>query len=435
MEKKVSNPAIVLSTNTMGLGVIRALGNMGVPIVAVYYDARDMGYVSKYVKECVYAPHPEKSEDEFVERLVVSANRFGGGVLIPTSDATLATASRHKKLLEQYYIVACTEWEISKQFIDKQRTYALADAVGVPAPKTVVPHSIEDVERYSQAVQYPCLVKPSQSHQYYDRFGTKMVRVDNFDQMLAAYQQAAEVGLEVLLQELIPGGDSQGANYNSYFWNGEPLVEFTAKKIRNGPPEIGSPRVAVSKSVPEVIESGRRMLKAMDFYGYACTEFKQDPRDGVYKLMEVNGRHNLSTLLAVRCGINFPWLHYRHLVHGELPPSYEQRVGVFWIDVTRDLGYSLKAFSKEKSTLRQYLRPYFSSHTFAIFDLKDPKPFVKRCTDLAKTAFRTSLSTFWRYVTRGADGLQASRRATTDAPGHGRMATKAQRLLGRGSNH
>jgi hypothetical protein len=36
MKKKALKPAIVLSTNTMGLGVIRALGSMGVPIVAVY---------------------------------------------------------------------------------------------------------------------------------------------------------------------------------------------------------------------------------------------------------------------------------------------------------------------------------------------------------------------------------------------------------------
>jgi hypothetical protein len=43
------------------------------------------------VKERVRIPHPEKSEDEFVERLVKSASHFGGGVLIPTSDATLAT--------------------------------------------------------------------------------------------------------------------------------------------------------------------------------------------------------------------------------------------------------------------------------------------------------------------------------------------------------
>ena len=33
--------AIVLSTHTMGLGVIRSLGEKGVPIIAVYYDRAD----------------------------------------------------------------------------------------------------------------------------------------------------------------------------------------------------------------------------------------------------------------------------------------------------------------------------------------------------------------------------------------------------------
>jgi predicted ATP-grasp superfamily ATP-dependent carboligase len=413
MEKKVLSPAIVLSTNTMGLGVIRALGSMGVPIIAMYYDKGDTGYLSKYVQERVYVPHPEKSEDAFIECLVEYADHYSGGMLIPTSDATLATVSRHKMLLEQYYLVASPEWEISQLFIDKQRTYALADAIGVLAPKTRVPHSIEDVERYGQMIQYPCLVKPSQSHQYYDQFKTKMVRADNFDQMLAAYQQAAEVGIEVMLQELIPGDDSQGANYNCYFWDGAPLVEFTAKKIRSGPPEIGSPRVAMSSHIPEVIEPGRKILEAMGFHGYACTEFKQDPRDGVYKLIEVNGRHNLSTLLAVHCGINFPWLHYRHLVQGELPSAPDQETGMYWIDMTRDVGYSLKSRSREKYSLGQYLRPYLSTHTFAIFDWKDPKPFVKRCLDLAKTAYQTLMSALRHQEKAMSDDLSTSQRSST----------------------
>jgi len=384
-------PAIVLSTHTMGLGVIRALGIMGVPIIAVYYDSGDMGYVSKYVKEKIYAPHPEKLEDQFINLLIGSASRIGGGLLIPASDETLATVSRHKSLLEHHYTVACTEWEITEQFIDKKHTYALAEAIGVPAPKTIVPQSIEDVERYSQTIQYPCLVKPSQSHRYYELFKEKMVRVDNFDQMLAAYRQATDVGLTVMLQELIPGNDSYGANYNSYFWHGEPLIEFTAQQLRNGPPEFGSPRVVISKHIPEVIEPGRKILQAMGFYGYSCTEFKKDARDGVYKLMEVNGRYNRSSLLAVRCGINFPWLHYKHLVQGELPSPSDDRTGIYWISLDRDVVYSAKYRNKERYSLIQYIRPYLRPHVFAIFDWKDPKPFVQRCINLAKRAIQAIL--------------------------------------------
>jgi len=382
MEKM--KPAIVLSGHTMALGVVRALGSMGVPVIMVHYDDKDMGHVSRYIKDSIIAPHPERQEAQFINMLVECAERFEGGVLFPVSDETVVAVARHKNRLSQHYIIACPEWDIVSQYIDKKYTYALAEENGVPAPKTIVPHSIEDVISYSQTVDFPCLVKPSQSHLFYAHFKCKMFPVDNAEQMISIYQQAADAGLEVMLQEIIPGDDADVVNYNAYFDDGNPLVEFTSEHIRNAPPWWGSPRVALSKSIPEVIEPGRKILKAMGFYGYACTEFKKDTRDGVYKLMEVNGRHNLSTLLAVRCGINFPWLQYKHLVENEQPMSSDFKSGIYWIDITRDVGYSLKHWRQERYSIRQYLRPYFNPHVFAIFDLKDIRPFIKRCLFLLK---------------------------------------------------
>lgn len=382
-------PAIILSTHTAGLGVIRGLGMMGVPIVAVHYDSEETGYLSRYVKEKIFAPHPEEFQDQFIDLLVNIATRYEGSLLIPTDDATIVTVSRNKSLLERYYNVACTEWNIAKNFIDKKHTYALAEKIGVPAPRTIVPHSIEDVERYSQTALFPCLVKPTQVHRYYALFQQKMVQVDSCEQMLSAYKQAEDVGIEVMLQELIPGDDSQGANYNSYFWNNEPLVEFTAQQIRNGPPDFGSPRIVLSKYISEVLEPGRKIIKALGFYGFSCTEFKRDPRDGIYKLMEVNGRHNRSSLLAVRCGINFPWLHYQHLEDGKLPFATDFQENVYWISMATDFGYSLKYRRREGYSLSQYIKPYLEPHVFAIFDLRDPTPFVKRSMNLIKRGIKS----------------------------------------------
>lgn len=406
-------PAIVLSTNKMGLGVIRGLGVMGVPIVAIYYDPLDMGYISKYVKERIHAPHPEKLEDQFIELLLKIAARFGGSLLIPTDDATLSTVSRNKDLLEDFYTVACTEWAITEKFIDKKHTYTLAETVGVPAPKTIIVASIDDLVRYDQTARYPCLVKPVQGHRYFEHFRTKMVQVDNFDQMLAAYRQADDAGFEVMLQEVIPGDDSLGVNYNAYFWDGEARAEFTAQQIRNGPPEFGSPRVVLSKQIPEVIEPGRKMLRALGFYGYSCTEFKMDPRDGVYKLMEVNGRHNRSSLLAIRCGINFPWLQYQHLVCGELPSACEFESGVYWSDIVRDLGYSLKYRRQESYSLSQYAKPYREPHVFANFDLRDPLPVIKEWTSLIRKVVESIMG---RINNRRA-GNQDTERSLEQLPG------------------
>ncbi len=380
-------PAIVLGTHTMGLGVIRALSRMGVPVIGVYYDRKDMGYASRYLREKLEAPHPEREEERFLDLLMCLGRRYPGSVLFPVSDETLKMVSRYKPVLEQDFIVACPDWTITRKLIEKRFTYALADQIGVPAPKTLLPDSLEAVEEYSQEASYPCLVKPVESHVYFARFHTKMVKAYTPDDLIAAYRQAAGAGLSVVLQELIPGGDTLGVNYNSYFWEGQPLAEFTAQKVRSAPPELGSPCVARSERIPEVMEAGRAILKAMNFYGYSCTEFKLDPRDGVYKLMEVNGRHNLSTQLAVSCGLNFPWLHYRHLTEGILPESAGFRTGLNWIDGTRDIAYLPRYLGKERS-LSKFLKPYFQPHVFAVLDWKDPLPILKRWVDLGLKGFQ-----------------------------------------------
>jgi predicted ATP-grasp superfamily ATP-dependent carboligase len=386
--EKILKHAIVVGTPTAGLGIIRALASNGIPVIAIYYDHMDMGYESRYVKESIYAPHPQKCENQFIECLIACATRFKGSILMPAIDQTLIAVSRHKRLLERYFIVACTDWEITRLFIEKQNTYKLAEKVGVPAPKTIYPQSLDDVVRFSKMIQYPCLVKPYQGHLYFELFRTKMTKVDDQDQLIVAYQQATNAGFEVMIQEYIPGDPFQGANYNSYSYHDEVLVEFTAQKIRSAPLDTGSPCVLLSKHIPAVIEPGRKILKAMGFYGYACTEFKRDPRDGVYKLMEVNGRHNLSTSLAVRCGINFPQIQYNHLIRGEVPFACDFQTNIYWIDVFRDISYGPKYLFNKKHSLIQFIKPYQHPHIDAIFDLNDLKPFRKRITSIIKLVFQ-----------------------------------------------
>ncbi|RPI84754.1 MAG: hypothetical protein EHM41_12580 [Chloroflexi bacterium] len=380
-------PAVVVGTYTMGLAIIRALGEEGVPVIAIYYDGRDMGYLSRYVVEKYKAPHPAKKETEFIALLEEIGTRYPMSVLFPASDASLVAISRHKSVLECYFRVACPDWKITELFIEKKNTYALAEAVGVPAPKTVVPKCIEDVKRYAESAMYPCLVKPNEGHIYNALFGKKMSLVKNSEELIDSYLKAHAAGLEVMLQEFIPGEDAQGVNYNAYYINGKPVVEFTAQKVRSAPPQTGSPCLVISSQNDEVVQLGRDILLAMGFTGFACTEFKKDPRDGVYKLMEVNGRHNLSGLLAVRAGLNFPYLHYRHLTCEEIPTANGYKIGIAWIDLTRDLYFGAKQWIKDLDSLRRFFIPYRKPRTFAILDFKDPLPFLKRCWNLLTEQF------------------------------------------------
>ena len=167
------------------------------------------------------------------------------------------------------------------------------------------------------------------------------------------------------------------------------MAEFTAAKVRLAPPRFGFPRVVVSRAVPEVVEPGRRILEALGFWGFSCTEFKRDARDGRYKLMEVNGRHNVSSRLAVACGLNFPRLTYEHLATGRLPAApASPRQGVYWIDEFKDLASSLSGLGREGHALRAYLAPYMAPHVMATFAWNDPRPFLKRGAYLAGEGLR-----------------------------------------------
>lgn len=374
----------------MGLGVIRSLGRRGVPIVTVRYDEEDMGHVSRHVVERVRAPHPSQDPEGFAGTIRGLRSRYGGGLLVPASDAALVAISRFKSWLAEDFVVACPDPDVTEQFIDKERTYALAQRLGVTAPPTFPADSPDAAVAAAAEVGFPCLVKPAVGHTFTSHFGSKMFAVSDEEALVKAFGRADEVGVRVMIQEFIPGPDRHGVNYNAYLIDGEVVAQFTSRKVRNAPPRYGSPRVAVSEEIPEVVGPSLRLLAGAGYSGFANVEFKFDERSGRFMLMEVNARHNLSSLLAVRCGVDFPWFEYDHLINGVLPPPSRAaaKPGVYWIDLTRDVACNLRFSRQEDLSLVDYMRPYFSRPVFAIWRLDDPLPMLARLWLLTRRGVR-----------------------------------------------
>ena len=386
-------PAIVLGCHKIGLGIIRALGEKGVPVIGAYYDNMDMAHISKYVKESFRITDPDVDESVFISGLKEISNKYKDAVLFASNDATLLAVSANKKSLSSLFRIEASDWQITKKFLDKQYTYALADEIQVLAPKTFLPNNLNEAEQFLKELDFPCLLKPTIGHLFFNTFKKKMLFINSLDELAKAYKKLRKFNVQMMLQEFIPGNDDNGVNYNSFFVNGKPLVEFTSEKVRLSPPNTGFPRVIVSKFVEEVIEPGRKMLSALNYEGFSCMEFKKDSRSGKYVFMEINGRQNLSTPLAVKCGLNFPYITYRKLIDGSLPEiTGEYKKGVYWIDPGKDIIESIRSFKKEHFNLVQYLKPYFSSNVKTIVDLKDLRPLFKRSSDGLIQTFKVLLS-------------------------------------------
>jgi predicted ATP-grasp superfamily ATP-dependent carboligase len=201
-----------------------------------------------------------------------------------------------------------------------------------------------------------------------------MFEVSDRAAALEAYDRSAAQGLVVMLQEIIEGPPELGVNHIVLAAEGTLVAQFTARKIRNWPAEYGSPSAVVSARIPEVAESTAALLAAVKYHGFACAEYKLDRKDGRYKLMEVNVRHNLSGALAPRCGVDFPWLHYR-MTAGlpfATPPGF--REGVYWVDSLRDLRHLGRRIRLRD--LPAFFAPYVGRGPEARWAWRDPAPFA-----------------------------------------------------------
>ena len=67
----MSVPAIILGGDKLGLAIIRALGEKGIPVICAYHNPMDIGCVSKYVKKSYRVTNPNIDEDLFLNDLML----------------------------------------------------------------------------------------------------------------------------------------------------------------------------------------------------------------------------------------------------------------------------------------------------------------------------------------------------------------------------
>ena len=382
INKKQMTPAIVLAAHTSGLGVIRSLGQMGVPIYAVTYERINMGHKSRYVKEYFNSPHPDKNPDKFIEFVLEIGKNLDGSILFPASDPTLVAVSKNKERLSSSFELAFPDWPSINKIINKNIAYSIAERLEIPIPQTVLLENEMSFNTVKDKFVFPCIVKPVQSHKYYDIFKRKMAIVQSLDELREKYYECKEFDLDVTVQELIPGDVSLSTHYNSLFYNGRVIQEFAADKIRMTDNSFGVPTVVKSRNnVDQIADYSKKLLNEIGFYGYSCIEFKFDQRDGHYKFLEVNGRYNRSSLLCLKAGINFPWIEYNIRMNNKISVNTSYKKEIYWIDEFKDLQSNVKKILSRKLKISSFIKPYFCSHTFAVFSFRDPLPFIKRMID------------------------------------------------------
>jgi predicted ATP-grasp superfamily ATP-dependent carboligase len=154
------------------------------------------------------------------------------------------------------------------------------------------------------------------------------------------------------------------------------LAEVGMHKLRKSPPFFGVCRVAEIADVPELRDPTLRILSRIGWWGMANAEYKLDPRDGRYRLMEINGRCFLMQGLALAAGVDYPGIAFQDVVHGERRPVAAHAWDGVWINAIDDLYHGLMFRQMEGLGPRDYWAPWRRRKVFAVLSRDDPAPFV-----------------------------------------------------------
>jgi D-aspartate ligase len=384
--------AVVLGLGQNGMATCRALGRVGIPVIGIDTDLEQPSARTRYARK-VHCPDFLSGGPGLVDCLLeIGRGLSDKGVLFPSGDLNLAVVSEHRERLGDYFHIALPAKDVVRMFLNKKLFYQLAIDKGFPLPETFFPAGPEQLREIAGRLAYPCLIKPFQPNDAWRKtFDTRLFVANSAGDLVALYDHLVQVHEDLIVQEYMPGADSELWWGVSYFdASGRPLAVWTGRKLRQYPRRFGTATLAESRWDPDLARQATAILQAMDHRGYGVVEFKRDRRDGRLKITEVTGgRTWFPHSLVTRSGINLPLIWYRDVLGlgAEAPPMYEQ--GIKWIHEERDIKtVSLYFLPERELTLWSWLMSYRGKRVYAYAAWDDPRPLLVAMRRVAKAGWR-----------------------------------------------
>jgi D-aspartate ligase len=296
---------LVLGKGITALGALRSLAAGG---RSAFLVGADEGFVlrSRHCRPLLGAGGRAPKEAQlssFLEGL--GAERM---VLLPCSDGWASAVRALPPGLAERFPASIGPEESIHSLIDKGAFANALRAFDIPHPRTHPIASEADILRHPPALFENAFLKPCESHEFVLRFDRKAFRIKDRAEALVLWREAHAAGLPMVLQEYIPGPPTAHYFVDGFMdRRGEIRARFARRRLRMDPPDFGNSTYMVSVPLEEVagaVAALDRLLAGLRYRGIFSAEFKRDPRDGLFKILEVNCRAWWYVGFATDCGVN-----------------------------------------------------------------------------------------------------------------------------------
>ncbi len=277
---------------------------------------------------------------ELVDRLI----RWGESqpvrpALFYDGDWDLLMVSQHRDPLRRAFRFIVPNHELVLDLVDKARFAQLALQHQLPMPRSASLTPGDSVEHID--LRFPVVVKPltRQHDSWKPLTASKAMQADSAADLARIWTQLASIGMDVLVQEMVPGPERLIESYHAYIdRDGVTVGEFTGRKIRTYPLTHGYSTALETTAADDVRDLGRDIMRRIGFReGVAKLDFKRHPETGELFLLEINPRFNLWHHLGAKAGVNLPHAVYADLTGTARPEMGPALPGKRWCNPSSDL--------------------------------------------------------------------------------------------------
>lgn len=415
------------------LSIVRSLGRRALRVHVAAGSLSPLAGYSRYAQASAVYPDPLRDEYAFIDWLGTELGQHDYSLAIPVTERTVVPILRHRGRLPADRVALAPAGAL-EQVLDKERTFALAASLGIPVPRSVTVHSVDDALRVAPSLGFPIVVKPSRS---VGSVGDMRVQLTvsyahDTDQLSRQVTHALSHG-GVILQEYFRG---DGIGVELIADHGLVRYKFQHRRLHEVPLTGGGSSLRISEPVtPALGRAAESLMAALGWHGVAMVEFKHVAATGEFRLMEINGRFWGSLPLAVAAGADFPAMLHSLMTTGTVGATGAARSGIVCRNLGRDLDWlehvlrraapaGLVTLPSAYSVVRDTLLMLSPRHRFDVQSFTDMRP---GWVDLARIGRRQ-----WQRVTGGLvrrHRLAAQRRAARAGTGEHRMRAAKQVLF------
>ena len=435
-----ATPAVVLKfdPNVMhhgGLGVIRSLGRVGVPVYGVHEGTWAPAASSRYLAgRFFWQPNPADMERVTSGLLRLAACIGRPSVLITTDDAGAIFLAEHGRNLRQWFMFPDPPSDLPRRLAGKYSLYQACLELGVPSPRAAIPSSFSAAREFASATGYPVIAKLTTPWTAGRGLRSTSVVADQ-QELEHLYRLCDQFGAGLMLQEFIPGGRGDDWFFHGYCdANSVCQPAFTGIKERSYP--VGAGLTSLGRSVANEKLRGQitSLLARLGYRGLLDLDIRMDARNGQYNLLDFNPRLGAQfRVFRDTAGIDVALAAYLDLT-GQAMPAGEQVDGRRFLVENYDPLSALASWRRGEAGLRSWLSSLRAIDEVAWFARDDLRPFGLMCLRMGWRMATRPLagnrrhdpSPRWRYrAGRAASGTGQARNARLPAPRPPRKETPA----------